>query len=144
MRMKKKILIVDDDLDLCHILQTVFKHLDYDSVVAVNGKEAVDLATSQLPDLILMDIMLPVMDGLQATRLIREHPNTQSTPILAMTARATSEDREECFRSGCDDFLAKPFTVKELTSIIEKLLNQNSNLSTPALLLQQISSRQPQ
>ncbi len=142
--MKKKILIVEDRLDLICFLRSQVQNLDYDSVVAVNGKEAVDLATSQLPDLILMDIMLPVMDGLQATRLIREHPNTQSTPILAMTARATSEDREECFRSGCDDFLAKPFTVKELTSIIEKLLNQNSNLSTPALLLQRISSRQPQ
>ena len=144
MRTRKKILIVDDDLDLCHILQTVFEHLDYDSVLAVNGKEAVDLATSQLPDLILMDIMLPIMDGLQATRLIRENPNTHSTPILAMTARVTSEDRKECFRSGCDDFIAKPFTVKELTSIIEKLLNQNSNLGTPAFLLQQISSWQPQ
>ncbi len=61
--MKKKILIVDDDLDLCHILQTHLELLGYDSILAVNGKEAVDLATSQVPDLILMDIMLPVMDG---------------------------------------------------------------------------------
>jgi len=61
--MKKKILIVDDDLDLCHILQVHLEPLGYDSIFAVNGKEAVDLATSQVPDLILMDIMLPVMDG---------------------------------------------------------------------------------
>ncbi len=128
--MRKKILIVDDDRDLCHILQTVFEQLGYDSVLAVNGKEAVDLATSQLPDLILMDIMLPVMDGLQATRLIRENPNTHSTPILAMTAMVTSVDKKKCFQSGCDDFIEKPFTVKELTSRIEKLLKQSSgNLS---------------
>ena len=131
MRTRKKILIVDDDPDLCYILQTVFEHLGYDSVLAVNGKEAVDLATSQLPDLILMDIVLPVMDGLQATRLIRENPNTHSTPIMAMTARVTLEDKKKCFRSGCDDFLAKPFTIKELTSCMDKLLKQPSgNLST--------------
>ena len=129
--MRKTILIVDDDLDLCYILQTVFTRLGYDSVLAVNGREAVDLATSQLPDLILMDIMLPVMDGLQATRLIRENSNTHSTPILAMTARVSIEDKKECFRSGCDEFIAKPFTVKELTSFMEKLLQRSrGNLST--------------
>ena len=126
MRTRKKILIVDDDLDLCHILQTVFEQVGYDTVLAVNGKEAVDLAISQLPDLILMDIMLPVMDGLQATRMIRENPSTHSTPIIAMTARVSIEDKENCFRSGCDDFIAKPFTVKEMTSCIEKLLQQSS------------------
>ncbi len=124
--MKKKILIVDDDRDLCHIVQMHLELLGYDSILAVNGKEAVDLATSHLPDLIVMDIMLPVMDGLQATRLIREHPNTQSTPILAMTAKVTSEDKEECLRSGCDDFIAKPFTSKQLASIIKKLLKQDN------------------
>jgi len=128
--MKKKILIVDDDRDLCHILQTHFGLLGYDSILAVNGKEAVDLATSHLPDLIVMDIMLPVMDGLQATCLIRENPKTQSIPILAMTARVAREDRQECLKSGCDDFIAKPFTSKQMISIIEKLLNQKSSVRT--------------
>ena len=131
MRMRKTILIVDDDLDLCYILQTVFTQLGYDSILAVNGREAVDLATSQLPDLILMDIMLPVMDGLQATRLIRENASTHSIPVLAMTARVSIEDKKDCFRSGCDEFIAKPFTVKELIACIEKLFKQPSeNLST--------------
>ncbi len=128
--MKKKILIVEDDQALRQVLKIHLELLGYDSILAVNGKEAVDLATSHLPDLIVMDIMLPVMDGLQATRLIREHPNTQSTPILAMTAKVTSEDKEECLRSGCDDFIAKPFTSKQLTSIVEKLLDQKSSLRT--------------
>jgi len=126
MRMIKKILIVDDDLDLCHIIRTFLDRFGYETVLAVNGREAVDLAISQMPDLILMDIMLPVMDGLQATRLIRENPSTHSTPILAMTARVNIDDKNDCFRSGCDDFIAKPFTVKELTSCIEKLLLQSS------------------
>ncbi len=124
--MKKKILIVDDDLDLCHAVQTHLELLGYDSILAVNGKEAVDLATSQVPDLILMDLTMPVMDGLQATRLIREHPNTQATPIIAMTARATSENKIKCLQSGCDGHIAKPFTSKRLASIIKKLLKQDN------------------
>ncbi len=141
--MSKKILIVDDDPDLCHILQAHFEMLGYVSILAVNGKEAVDLATSQVPDLIIMDILLPVMDGLQATRLIREDPKTQSIPILAMTAKTTPKDKENCIQSGCDDFLEKPFPVKKLTSIIEKLLGQNSNLSTvsPSSLFCSLPSR---
>ena len=131
MRMRKTILIVDDDMDLCHIIRTFLDRLGYDTVLAVNGKEAVDLAISQMPDLILMDIMLPVMDGLQATRLIRENPNTHSIPILAMTARVTMDDKMNCFRSGCDGFIAKPFTVKELIFSMEEVLKQSAeNLST--------------
>ncbi len=124
--MKKKILIVDNDLNLCHAVQTHLELLGYDSILAVNGKEAVDLATSQVPDLILMDLTMPVMDGLQATRLIREHPNTQATPIIAMTARVTSENKIKCLQSGCDGHIAKPFTSKQLASIIKKLLKQDN------------------
>jgi CheY-like chemotaxis protein len=124
--MKKKILIVDNDLNLCHAVQTHLELLGYDSILAVNGKEAVDLATSQVPDLILMDLIMPVMDGLQATRLIRENSNTKSTPIIAMTARVTSENKIECLQSGCDGHIAKPFTSKRLASIIKKLLKQDN------------------
>ena len=131
MRMRKTILIVDDDMDLCHIIRTFLDRLGYDTVLAVNGKEAVDLSISQMPDLILMDIMLPVMDGLQATRLIRENPDTHPIPIVAMTARVTIDDKKNCFRSGCDGFIAKPFTVKELTFCMEEVLKQSAeNLST--------------
>ncbi len=129
--MKKKILIVDDNPDLCHILQTHLELLGYDSILAVNGKEAVDLATSQVPDLIVMDIMMPQMNGLQAARLIRQNPKTRSIPILAATAKITIADKEECLQSGCNDHIDKPFTTKELVSRIEKLLKESSgNLST--------------
>ena len=124
--MKKKILIVEDDQDLRQVLKVHLELLGYDSILAVNGKEAVDLATSQVPDLILMDLTMPVMDGLQATRLIREHPNTQATPIIAMTARVTSENKIECLQSGCDGHIAKPFTSKQLASIIKKLLKRDN------------------
>jgi CheY-like chemotaxis protein len=124
--MKKKILIVEDDQALRQVLKMHLDRLGYDSILAVNGKEAAGLATSQVPDLILMDLTLPVMDGLEATRLIREHPNTQATPIIAMTARVTSEDKIKCLQNGCDGHIAKPFTTEQLASIIKKLLKQDN------------------
>ena len=122
--MKKKILIVEDDLDMIDLLQSQVEALGYDSIVADNGKQAVDMATSQLPHLILMDIMLPVMDGLDATRQIRQNPKTSSIPILAVTAMTTLKDEEDCFQSGCDDYLSKPFTLAQLCYRIERLLQQ--------------------
>ncbi len=126
--MKKKILIVEDDLDIVDLLQRQVKALGYDSIVAGNGKQAVDMATSQLPHLILMDIMLPVMDGLDATRQIRQNPTTRSIPIIAVTALSSRRDKEKCLQSGCDDYLSKPFTKftrLQLGSRIEKLLKQD-------------------
>jgi len=107
--MKKKILIVEDNPDLNKILQLLLKN-PYDTILAMNGKQAVDIATAQLPDLIVMDIMMPEMDGLQATRLIRENPKTRSIPILALTAGVSRINEEECFLFGCDDYIPKPFT----------------------------------
>ncbi len=131
--MKKKILIVEDDLDIVDLLQRQVKALGYDSIVAGNGKQAVDMATSQLPHLILMDIMLPVMDGLDATRQIRENPTTHSIPIIAVTALSSRKDKEKCLQSGCDDYLSKPFTQftrLQLGSRIEKLLKSSEKQHT--------------
>ncbi len=131
--MKKKILIVEDDLDIVDLLQRQVKALGYDSIVAGNGKQAVDMATSQLPHLILMDIMLPVMDGLDATRQIRQNPKTRSIPIIAVTALSSRKDKEKCLQSGCDDYLSKPFTQftrLQLGSRIEKLLKSSEKQHT--------------
>ncbi len=124
--MKKKILIVEDNLDIIYIHRRIVQNLGYDFILAVNGKEAVEMAATQLPDLILLDIMLPEMDGLEAARQIRKNPKTHFIPILAVTARITLEDKEDCLRNGCDDYLAKPFTHLQLSSRIEKLLRQDS------------------
>jgi CheY-like chemotaxis protein len=118
----KKILVVEDDSDMVNVLQMMLKHLGYYSITAKNGREAVNMAASQLPDLVLLDIMLPNMDGLEAARLIRQNPKTHSIPILAVTAKVFPKDREECLQNGCNDHLAKPFTLEELASRIEKLL----------------------
>ncbi len=124
--MKQKILIVEDNPDLISILQVQLENKGYDTVQAANGRQAVDMATAQLPDLIVMDIMMPQMNGLQAARLIRENPKTRSIPILAATAKITIADKEECLESGFNDHIAKPFTTMELVSRIEKLLNQDN------------------
>ena len=132
-QMKRKILIVEDELDIVDLLQSQVKALGYDSIVAGNGKQAVDLAVAEVPDLILMDIMLPVMDGLDATRQIRQNPKTRSIPIIAVTALSSRRDKEKCLRSGCDDYLSKPFTQftrLQLSSRIEKLLKSREKQQT--------------
>ncbi len=117
-----EILIVEDDPDMLDMIQMTLDHWEYDSIVAKNGKEAVNMAASQLPDLVLLDIMMPGMDGFEAARLIRQNPKTHSIPILAVTAKVLYRDREECLKNGCNDYLSKPFTAEELASKIEKLL----------------------
>lgn len=122
--MKKKILLVEDNPATVDVIQKELEFLGYDSIVAEDGKEAVEKAASYLPDLIIMDISLPKMDGLEASSLIRKNPKTQSIPILAATARALPGDREKCLQAGCDDYIAKPFTHRELGVAMKKLLKE--------------------
>ena len=85
-----------------------------------------DFAATQLPDLIMMDILMPKMSGFQATRLIRQNPETRSIPILAVTALDGRTYEEECLQSGCNDYIAKPFNAEDLVPCIERLLDQDS------------------
>jgi len=116
---------VEDNADLLKVLQLLLKD-SYESIAAMKGRQAVDIAVAERPDLILLDIVLPDMNGLEIARLIRQHPVTQSMPILAMTAKVSRIDEEDCILSGCDDFIAKPFTFEQLRPRIEKLLNQSN------------------
>ena len=122
--MKRKILLVEDNPATVDIIQTELEFLGYDSAIAENGQKAVDLAATYRPDLIVMDISLPKMDGLEATTLIRNNSKTQNIPILAATARAWPGDREKCIQAGCDDYIAKPFTHRELGAVIKKLIKE--------------------
>ena len=120
--MKKKILLVEDNPDTIDVVQKELEFLGYDTLTADDGGKAVEMAAAHLPDLILMDISLPKMDGLEATALIRKNPKTQSIPVLAATARALPGDREKCLQGGCNDYIAKPFTHRELGAALKKLL----------------------
>ena len=111
---------MDDNQELIRVLQLLLKN--YVLILAENGKQAVEIAFTLQPDLILMDIIMPEMDGLQATRMIRQNPQTRSIPILAITAGVSNGIKEECAESGCDDFIAKPFTFEQLASRIKTLL----------------------
>ena len=122
--MKKKILIVDDNTDLNKVLQMSLNEF-YETISAINGEDAVDLAVTEVPDLIIMDLMMNGMNGFEAIRLIRQVPKTRSIPIIAITAGLSNSVEEECTRIGCNDFLFKPFTASQLNSSITKLLNQN-------------------
>jgi CheY-like chemotaxis protein len=122
--MKKKILLAEDNAATVDVMQKELEFLGYESMVAKDGKEAVEMAASCLPDLIIMDISLPKMDGLEATSLIRKNPKTESIPILAATAKALPGDKAKCLQAGCNDYIAKPFTHHELGAAIKKLLKE--------------------
>ncbi len=124
--MKTKILLVEDNPATMEVVHQELDVLGYDVAIAKNGAEAVEMAGSELPDLIIMDMLMPKMDGSEATARIRKNPKTQAIPILAATARALPEDRDKCLASGCDDYIAKPFTYRELHAAIEKLLKRQS------------------
>ncbi|MFQ5916552.1 MAG: response regulator [Candidatus Binatia bacterium] len=122
--MKTRILLVEDNPATMEVMQQELEILGYDVAVARDGAEAVEMANSELPDLIIMDILMPKMDGSEATEQIRKNPKTKAIPILAATAKALPEDRERCLASGCNDYIAKPFSYKELQDAIEKLLKK--------------------
>ncbi len=94
----------------------------YQIIPAMDGKEAVDMSVTQMPDLILMDMIMPKINGFQAARLIRKHPKTHSIPIIALTGLASSDEQNECFQSGCNEYIAKPFKAEDLVPRIRKLL----------------------
>lgn len=120
--MNKKILLVEDDPPSIDVMERELRVLGYEVTLARNGAEAVEMAASQLPRLIVMDILMPKMDGLEAAARIRNNPKTRGIPILAATAKALPRDKEKCLAAGCDAYIAKPFTYKELGAAIDALL----------------------
>ena len=121
---KSLVLLAEDNEATAELTQKMLEFFGYQVIVARNGVEAVEKAAAQIPDLIVMDIHMPVMDGLRATVEIRKDPKTKSIPILAATAKAMAGDEERCLASGCDSYISKPFTHSQLAAMIKKLLNE--------------------
>jgi signal transduction histidine kinase len=122
----QKILLAEDNEANISSISSYLKAKGYEIVLAKNGIEAVNLAKAQLPDLILMDIQMPKMDGLEAIRYIRAHAQLTTIPIVALTALAMSGDREKCLAVGANDYLAKPVKLKQLATIIQHFLGINN------------------
>jgi two-component system cell cycle response regulator DivK len=113
-----KILLVEDNEMNRDMLSRRLVRNGFEVVIAVDGQQGVAMATTERPDLILMDMSLPVMDGWEATRRVKADPATQSIPVIALTANALVEDRERAMAAGCDDFDTKPV---ELPRLLEKI-----------------------
>ena len=117
-----RILIVDDEPFNVDYLEQELEESGYELLTASNGQEALDQIRNASPDLVLLDIMMPVMDGLEATKLIREVGSLKHTPIVALTALAMPGDRERCIAAGMTDYLSKPIRIQELADMIQKHL----------------------
>ena len=120
-----KILLVEDNEMNRDMLSRRLQRRGYEVVMAVDGQEGVALAQSEAPDLILMDMSLPVMDGWEATRQLKAASETTSIPVIALTAHAMSGDREKAMEAGCDDYDAKPIDLARLLAKIEALLGKH-------------------
>ena len=124
-RQMTKILVVEDNEMNRDMLSRRLVRKKYEVLVAVDGRESVEMARSETPDLILMDMSLPVMDGWEATRQLKTSPETQVIPIIALTAHAMSGDREKAMEAGCDDYDTKPIELPRLLGKMEAVLGEN-------------------
>lgn len=122
--MGKTILIVEDDHKNLKLFRDLLQKLGYSIVEATDGNQAVKLAQAEKPSLILMDIQLPVMDGLEATRAIKSNASTKNIPIIALTAYVMKTDEDAAIQAGCDGYLSKPIKVHMLLEKVEKYLRK--------------------
>jgi CheY-like chemotaxis protein len=118
------VLLVEDTEDNRFMMRRLLEMTGYRVVEAMNGEEAVRLAKSELPHLILMDLSLPVIDGLAATRLIRRLPDCRSTPIIAVSAHDTTDFQSEAIDAGCNSYVTKPIDFNELEELIAQLIQK--------------------
>ncbi len=121
------ILLVEDNEMNRDMLSRRLERKGYDVVLAVDGQSGVEMAQSHAPDLVLMDMSLPVLDGWEATRRLKADDATKQIPVIALTAHAMSSDREKALEAGCDDYDTKPVELPRLLEKIEALLNQSSD-----------------
>ena len=121
-----KILLVEDNEMNRDMLSRRLLKAGFEMVIAVDGEQAIDLARSEAPDLILMDISLPGLDGWEATRRLKARPETRSIPIIALTAHAMAGDREKSLAAGCNDYDTKPIDFRRLVEKIQGLLGKET------------------
>lgn len=134
--MKSKILLVDDEPDALEVLAFKLKEAGYRIVTAKDGSQAITLARDERPALIVLDLMLPEVDGLEVCKILRRDPRTAGIPILMLTARAAEMDRVLGLELGADDYVTKPFSPRELVLRIKKLLARAKSGDEPITLFE--------
>lgn len=119
----KKVLVVEDHPDMRELLTWQVELMGFSAISAKHGKEGVEKAMKEKPNLILMDIMMPGMDGWEAARILRANPETRDIPILAATALFRESDLRSCLEAGCNGYLVKPFTFQELQGKVQEFVS---------------------
>ena len=127
--MAKILLVEDNEMNRDMLSRRLIKR-GHEVVIAVNGQEGVDMASSEGPEVILLDMSLPVMDGWEAARVLKADQATKSIPIIALTAHAMAGDRERCLEAGCEDYDTKPVEFKRLLGKIDAALSLNRRSPT--------------
>ena len=124
--MTKRILIIEDQEDNRAIMRDLLTGAGFELIEAADGEEGVKLARSERPDLILMDISIPIIDGWEATQVLKHDPSTKQIPIIALTAHALASDREKAMEVGCDGYLAKPCEPRAVVAEVQRFLGKNN------------------
>lgn len=133
-RSQPLVLVADDDNNLRKILCLFLRNAHYETVEAANGREALQMAKSQAPDVILMDIMMPLLDGFTVCKLLKDDPDTKRIPVLICTAKNRKEDLVAAIKAGAEDYIIKPFTKDTVLSKIEKAMAARTNQSSSKMM----------
>ena len=132
MSAKKKVLIVDDEKQLVSLVSLHMDMSGYEVLSASNGKKALNIIEKENPDLVVLDLMLPEMDGWEVCRQLRAEPKTKDIPVIMLTARSGTDDKVKGFECGADDYVTKPFSPRELVARVKRVLARTENrLSAP-------------
>lgn len=119
-----RILIVEDNMDTYELVRFILEKNGFETFLAMNGRDGVNAANKQRPDLIIMDLSMPEMDGWTAMRLIKENLATSSIPMIALTAHALPSDRKRAFDAGCDEYITKPMDLIDLLETVRSWTKQ--------------------
>ena len=122
--MAKKILAVDDEKHIVRLVQINLEREGYEVITASNGREALEKVEAEQPDLVVMDVMMPEMDGYETARAIRQMDHFKTLPIISLTAKAMAGDREKCLAAGASDYITKPVDIPRLLAMMHQWLSR--------------------
>jgi len=123
----KKILAVDDEPSIVRLIQINLEKQGYQVITAYDGKEALEKIASERPDMVVLDVMMPYMDGFEVLRTLRKEPATRELPVIMLTAKAQDADVYTGYKDGADSYLTKPFNPRELISFVQRIFASQEN-----------------